>query len=308
MMKPTVFALLLVPALLAAELPHPEEQAALQQLAAHYQNPPEESTSRGARVIALSGPKLDPQHKGGFRLVLDKDSDRVVEVTGNRAALPDEAFRHFAAFPQLRKLVLHHQHNFDKALDPPPFDGSGIAALAPLEHLERVVLPGGAFSNAGLAAAAKLPQLEELSVFHTRIDDEGLAALAGHPSLRSLNIGQMGSDELTGASLVHLAKIPGLEELIFRETYATWDGGLKELVALKDTLKTLDLNQTVVPDADIAKLREALPDTEVRYDKEKLRKYLLETKTYSLRRLARWAPEEALTEALGEDWRQALEK
>ena len=94
-------------------------------------------------------------------------------------------------------------------------------------------------TDVGLAHLAGLAALERLYLHGTPITDRGLAHLTGLPSLQRLDLYRT---EVTAAGLVHLQKMPALRRL-----------GLSEY-ASSDRRFT---------DADIANLREALPNVRI---------------------------------------------
>src|SRR5205085_9236614 len=67
---------------------------------------------------------------------------------------------------------------------------AGLAALAPMKNLRRLLLDHTAVTDAGLARLAPLTRLESLNLHATKITDAGLDALAALPRLRSLYLWQ----------------------------------------------------------------------------------------------------------------------
>jgi hypothetical protein len=62
----------------------------------------------------------------------------------------------------------------------------------------------------------------------------------------------------------HLAQIQTLESLKVAETVLTYDGGLDALVRLS-RLKTLELDKVGIAEADIQRLRAAMPQTVIEW-------------------------------------------
>jgi hypothetical protein len=131
--------------------------------------------------------------------------------------ITDVGATHLRGMPRLRYL-------FMEATD---IGDAGLQSLAKLEGLEALVLPQG-----------------------NNITDEGLASLAGHPRLKKLWVGgdQRRPSKITSAGVVHLAKIPNLEELELQYSQVTVQG-LDPLHALAN-LKTLVLNGSQADDLD----------------------------------------------------------
>jgi hypothetical protein len=120
-------------------------------------------------------------------------------------------------------------HLMDKEITP--------EALAPLKDLKGVVhlnLRGRAVTDDMLAQLAGLKELTRLHLEKTKITDKGLVHLKGLGNLEYLNLY---GTAVTDAGLVHLE-------------------GLKKL-------KSLYLWQTKVTDAGVAKLKKALPQTQI---------------------------------------------
>lgn len=67
---------------------------------------------------------------------------------------------------------------------------AGLAAVAPMRHLERLHLDGLPVTDAGLARISSLRRLEYLNLRGTSVTDRGLASLQGMPKLRSLYVWQ----------------------------------------------------------------------------------------------------------------------
>jgi hypothetical protein len=67
---------------------------------------------------------------------------------------------------------------------------------------------------------------------------------------------------ITEDSLAVIAEIPTLEELVFWEAWLTYDKGLVHLKKLPK-LKKLNLTNTILSEADLAKLKVDLPNTEI---------------------------------------------
>ena len=116
---------------------------------------------------------------------------------------------------------------------------ASLAHLSGLTALEKLNLMfAEQVTDAGLVHLAGLTALEQLYLSGTQVTDAGLAHLTGLPALRQLDL--FGT-EVTAAGLVHLQKMPALRRLGLSGYFSS------------DRLT----------DADIANLREALPNVRI---------------------------------------------
>ncbi len=98
---------------------------------------------------------------------------------------------------------------------------AGLAALAPMRHLERLHLDLTPVSDRGLERLAPLKRLEYLNLRGTAVTDRGLATLRGLPRLRSLYLWQTA---VTPAAAQALG-----DSLIDRRRIARWKAQEAEL-------------------------------------------------------------------------------
>jgi hypothetical protein len=195
---------------------------------------------------------------------LDLDAQgHVVKATFNAPHFTNEDLARLANFKRLKTLTTWH-NGWVKDEDKSPYSGAGLAHLASLP-LESFNVGGSWFNDDGMRAATKLPHLRELQVYHTRISDAGIHALRGNETLRKLVIGPQFSQRLSEKCLADIATLKQLEELEFNEVLLTWTGGLQELAVLKDQLRRLKLEATLISAEDLAKLKAALPSTVIDY-------------------------------------------
>ncbi len=149
------------------------------------------------------------------------------------------------------------------------FTGIGLAALASLPKLERLTVAGSnEFGDAGMAAAAKLTHLTEFRTWHNGVTLEGVKKLSALGNLRSINLGQRLSSTppatLTDEALPVLAGIKSLEVISISETRLS----LPALQAFKQLpkLKRLTLDGIDISEADVAALRQQLPQVDVKWN------------------------------------------
>ena len=91
-----------------------------------------------------------------------------------------------------------------------------------------------------------------------------MAPLAGMPKLKSRFVSSQFNGRLTDAGLKRLVQIQTLESLKLAEFTVTSEGGLNPLTKLS-RLKILELLKVGVSEADIEKLRAAMPRTEIKW-------------------------------------------
>lgn len=241
----------------------PIEQSALSHFANLFENPPKISGDPASGEIQLEKRKEDKKGSGSLKFKVE--AGHVVSAQGNRAALSDDQFSWFQPFSQLQAIKL--DHNFDnKQTEAIEFDGSGLEALTGLEKLTVIRLAGGNFADPGAAAAAKIEALEELVVFHTQVTDAGLKHFENHPSLQVLVLGPAYAENgITNDSMATLANIPKLKEVSLNEMILTWEGGLENLVPGKDHFEVINFARSAIPPQDLARLREAMPETTIEH-------------------------------------------
>ncbi len=143
-------------------------------------------------------------------------------------------------------------------------DADTLAALAELKQLRRLYLDTPDLCDDHLAAIGRVSQIEELEVSARRnprsdaITDAGLIHLGRLTNLRSLNVANV---RVGGPGLRALRPLDGLTELAIRDATIT-DEALAELCGLKQ-LRRLTLSFTDASPSAVARLRAALPNTEV---------------------------------------------
>lgn len=236
------------------------EEEALQAVIKLFTGEPvvEKGKDGRTRVIKLAGrPRKDTA-----TLSITLEDERVVAIRGNGVGISNDEFALFKPFTALRELRLHHNSAPGETA---PYSGAGLAQLKELAALREIQLPGSPFADEGLQAVAELKTLKSLGIWHVRATNEGFAALAGHPSLEEIRIAPMWGPHIGDKALEHLSDCPKLAALRLNEAYVTYEGGLKHLLKRKDTLKTVDLGNSVVAPEDLDRLRAALPGVDVRH-------------------------------------------
>jgi len=106
-------------------------------------------------------------------------------------------------------------------------------------------------TDATLASVACFSNLEQLWVQCTNVTDAGMAQLSDLSALQVLYL--CNNPQVTDAGLIHLKRLPRLQELRLDEANVT-DAGLEHLQGLK-TLRVLWLNDTKVTGAGLQHLQ-----------------------------------------------------
>ena len=172
---------------------------------------------------------------------------RFLTIVDNSA--DDEMWIHLAEYQALEILNL----------DLTRVTGVGLSNLKGLAALRDLRLTRNPISIEGMEQLGQLTQLEVLALYRTPVNDEGVAHLATLAGLKELFLGET---KITDAGLVHVTRLANLTALHLDTTDIT-DAGLMQLTALTQ-LKTLDLRGTKVSEAAVTKLKEALPELDIK--------------------------------------------
>lgn len=119
-------------------------------------------------------------------------------------------------------------------------------------------LQGGSITDKDLAPMGRLSKVTNLNLARTGITDAALGEVTRHTGLVQLHLE---GTKITDAGLARLKPLQNLEYLNLYGTPVT-DEGVKHLSGLTK-LKNLYLWQTKVTPAGVAKLKEALPKTDI---------------------------------------------
>ena len=187
------------------------------------------------------------------------------ELSTNGSSLTDDGYKHFAAFQKLRALALWHP-----SFNAKDFTGAGLIHLKGLPKLERLTFAGATAGDAALEAVGKMEQLREFHTWHTAQTQAGNEFLTKLPNLKVLRIGQRlpkwgtaSPASLDASTIPTLAKIVSLESLELFEIRLT-PAALEPLKSLKN-LKKLSIHQSDLAEADVEKIRAALPGVAVTF-------------------------------------------
>jgi Leucine-rich repeat (LRR) protein len=158
-----------------------------------------------------------------------------------------------------------------KALDVGDTDvtDTGFDYLITLTSLEDLGLPGGRVAAIGISALRLLTTLKRLDLSGGRtsrrgsqvrpLDDELVEVVAGLTSLETLELGRLG---VTAESLRTLGQLDSVEKLGLAGCELVDDAAIPILTGWQ-SLKRLDLQDTSVTAAGVAKLRDGRPDLRI---------------------------------------------
>jgi len=184
--------------------------------------------------------------KGMDRLVaLDPVSVslRITPITGAGAAK-------FGAMKHLTSLTSHHLHAPTR---------EAKEALANHPTLEDFRTAGDFCIEALGAPHLKSVELAEKAATPARVEE-----LAARSKIESLSLFAHNVITVDDACLASISRIKTLKTLRLHFTVLTYDGGLKHLLQLPN-LTVLDLNSVDVSDADLQKLKAALPEVRIKH-------------------------------------------
>jgi hypothetical protein len=182
--------------------------------------------------------------------------------------ITDAGLKTLGGMPQLRSLQIAATKITDR----------GLAELARLPNLETLWLVKTAVTDAGVANIQHLPKLEQLALGKTQVTDACIPLLKNLPRLRKLYVGEAITDQglkelgelhnltdlgimntkITDAGLKHLAGLTNLKKLVLTTEHVSL-AGLRSLQAALVKTEFAIVLETKISDADIAKLRAALP-------------------------------------------------
>lgn len=126
-------------------------------------------------------------------------------------------------------------------------------------RLTAVSLEGWDISDTDLLPFNTLTHLQSLKLSGTQVSTTGLSHLTDLPQLQILELDSC--PQLSDAALVHVAKIRSLQTLSLRDTPIT-DAGVEHLTSLKK-LRALSIGNSLITQAGVAKLQQALPNCAV---------------------------------------------
>jgi hypothetical protein len=166
---------------------------------------------------------------------------------------------------ELRVLYLYYTNVSD----------TGMETLRGLTKLEELALSSTDITDAALPYLRGMENLKVLWLFATPITDDGMEEFRHLRKLKELNLQRT---KITSAGLRYLEPLTALERLYLDDTAVT-NSGLRHLEGLT-RLKELTLMRTRITAQGLRRLRQALPETEI---KAKPRKPATKGKNKALR-------------------------
>lgn len=210
------------------------------------------------RRISISGKNLNDR-----QLEMLAGMSKLESMMINGGELTDDGYRFFTNFPNLKSLSLFHPSRKQST-----FTGAGLAHLKDLPSLRSLTFAGATAGDEALQAVGEITQLESFREWHNTETKQGLENLEKLVHLKSIRLGQRlpSWGNKTPASfdnetLAILAKMPSLEVIELTEARLDYKG----IVQLKDlpNLKTIKIHQVDISQADIEKLKAAMPGVKI---------------------------------------------
>ena len=157
---------------------------------------------------------------------------------------------------------------------------TGLAALDGLENIDYLDLTGTMLEDRSIQTIVSLPRVVQLYIARTGISDSGLAGLSRSPHLVFLGIDRTQATDEGVAGLVTCPKLSGLSVLDADDECVTRLSGFAQIQYLHlqgnqvtgdslsvlkqmQVLKGLSLYDTAFSEAELAELRQALPNCAV---------------------------------------------
>jgi hypothetical protein len=141
---------------------------------------------------------------------------------------------------------------------------TGLPVIARLPKLRDVEFRGTRFPLAStLEALASAPELSSIAFSGgaAGLSGEGIKTLGKLTRLTELSLDLQWVPDCTGSDFAHLSNLKNLRMLSLRQMVLTSEGGLAHLKQLK--LKKLRLEECAVNPADLARLKQAMPDVKI---------------------------------------------
>ncbi|MHC5540393.1 tetratricopeptide repeat protein [Singulisphaera rosea] len=212
---------------------------------------------------------VEDANKPGTKEALERYDDlpgqalRSAEVMANPDMMPTEADLEYLNGLEFRFPDSNVGELFDKtcfnAVDK-TFDDVGMAHLRRLINLETVSIWSDQVTDAGLLHLENLVAVKELTLMSRRINGSGLIHLKAMGRLKDLNLATAQIDD---DGLSCLPPLPSLEALDLSHTNVSDVGTIS--LERYTRLKRLDLTDTKVSDEGVSRLKEALPELEIRH-------------------------------------------
>lgn len=174
---------------------------------------------------------------------------RIESINLHSCPVSDDGLAAISRFSSLQRLEIVHSQVTDV----------GLAHLSRLTNLRQLHVASHGATRRGLDFVARLQHLYQLDVYEKLASNEGLAEAGKLAGLKILNLYAGPVDD---SGLAVLPRLTKLEELTLGGLANITDAAVDHLGTLKN-LKQLHVNGTKISAAGLARLRAALPATEV---------------------------------------------
>ncbi|HUF63840.1 MAG TPA: hypothetical protein VMN36_17310 [Verrucomicrobiales bacterium] len=138
-----------------------------------------------------------------------------------------------------------------------------LARIAGLTPLEGIALGETQVTDRGLLHLAGLPRLRYLGLRATGVTVQAAKTVSKWKTLTGLHFGETGADD---DWVTEIAALPRLEKLWLHDSAVT-DGSVPRLARMRN-LRLLDLRRSACAIDGIRRLREALPECRILYEKD----------------------------------------
>ena len=245
----------------------PDEAWQLYGVDLSYTQVPNDEVDKLRGLTSLRDLNLDTAYQFGDAGMTHLEGLPLTALNLRGTQITDAGLRHLRGMTQLVVLAVPQTAVTD----------AGMADIAPLTDLERLILHNTQIGDAGLARLQGLTKLRSLEVYNTPLTDTALETIAGFTALELL---QLTGTRVTDVGISRLAPLKQLRHLSVSGTGVSdaalsaivavpldWlslnntqitDAGLEHL-AESTTLSELHITQTSVTDAGVQRLRESRP-------------------------------------------------
>lgn len=159
------------------------------------------------------------------------------------------------------KLLVNSDRLRNLILKNTKISNAALSHIARIKSLERLNLSHTAITDDLMSELGKLPNLSGLYIAGTAITDEGIKNLCRNAPPRFQEI-TLNTTKITDKAIVELQKLGTISSLSLLSTNIT-DTCVDELVKFK-RLKFLEIRRTNLSTGSLNRLKEALPDCEIR--------------------------------------------
>ena len=217
---------------------------------------PDETSALARLEQSVSSPK-------SLRVTRDKQDGTVREIRVNAPHLHNDDLALFNEFPRLERLTISHAgYGGGKKTG---VDFSGVKHLT--DHPSLIYFSaGGAVGKPYLAALPNLTKVKELYIQTTNSRDEDWVPIGTmhHLTYLGIRVRNERMSKLTGMMFKHLMGLENLERFKLSEMTFRDDSTLfVTFITTRPKLRELVISRSNLPEASLARIREAKPDLEI---------------------------------------------